>query len=251
MIPGKFIWKPVLQKMVTGKWKRFQMFPYDPCFPANLESAGLYLHVPFCRNLCPFCPYNRVEYDIELFRLYEEAVHQEIELYTPHLKDCEFISLYIGGGTPTVDLDGLLRILNHLKQNFSLSCDICIELHPANMESDCLYALKRAGVTMLSIGVESTSDKILKTIGRNHDGKTAIDSLRRAVKTDFESVNADLMFALPGQTIDDWEQDLMKVIEEGTAMDLSFDADEDYEEEEIVAGSSDQEEDSFPYPTLI
>ena len=215
MIPGKFFWKPAIQKMVTGQWHRFHMLPDEPSYPVNLKRAGLYLHVPFCKNLCPFCPYNRVEYDEDLYRHYEQAVHQEIELYTSHLKGCEFFSLYIGGGTPTVDLAGLLRILDHLKQNFSLSCDICIELHPANMESECLYELKRAGITMLSIGVESTSDRILKTIGRNHDGKTAIDSLRRAVATGFDSVNADLMFALPGQTIDDWELDLKKVIEEG------------------------------------
>jgi len=181
MLPAKFIWKPLIQKMVTGHWQRFRMRPGKPAFPHSLKQVGLYLHVPFCKNLCPFCPYHRIEYDEELFAQYEEAVHAEIELYTPSLKDCEFVSLYIGGGTPTVNMPGLLRILEHLKQRFSLSCDICIELHPSNMDGECLGALKDAGVTMLSIGVESTSDRILKNIGRNHDGETAIKSLRRAV----------------------------------------------------------------------
>lgn len=186
----------------------------EPAFPKNLKRLGLYLHVPFCKNLCPFCPYNRIEYDEKFFSQYEEAVHAEIELYTPHLKDCEFVSLYIGGGTPTVNLPGLLRIIDHLKQNFSLSCDICIELHPSNMDSECLAELKAAGVTMLSIGVESTSDRILKNIGRNHDGETALNSIRRAIKTGFDSVNVDLMFALPGQKLIDWEDDLKAVINE-------------------------------------
>ena len=215
MIPGKFIWKPIIQKMVTGHWKHFHMVPDAPSYPIDLKNLGLYLHIPFCKNLCPFCPYNRIEYDEELFQLYEQAVHEEIELYTLHIKKSEFVSLYIGGGTPTVNLAGLLRIINHLKQNFSLSCDICIELHPANMESECLELLKQAGITMLSICVESTSDIILKTIGRNHNGKTAIDSLRRAVATGFDSVNADLMFALPGQTLNDWELDLKRIIAAG------------------------------------
>jgi oxygen-independent coproporphyrinogen-3 oxidase len=215
MLPAKFIWKPLVQKMVTGHWKRFRMRPGKPAFPHSLKRVGLYLHVPFCKNLCPFCPYHRIEYDEELFAQYEEAVHAEIELYTPSLKDCEFVSLYIGGGTPTVNMLGLLRILDHLKQRFSLSCDICIELHPSNMDSECLGALKNAGVTMLSIGVESTSDRILKNIGRNHDGETAIKSLRRAVNTGFDSVNADLMFALPSQELQDWENDLKAVINEG------------------------------------
>lgn len=215
MLPAKFIWKPLIQKMVTGQWKRFRMFPDEPTFPNNIKRAGLYLHVPFCKNLCPFCPYNRVEYDESLFNLYEKGVHEEIELYTPYLKNCEFVSLYIGGGTPTINLAGLLKILDHLKQNFSLSCDICIELHPSNMDSACLNSLKDAGVTMLSIGIESTSDRILKRIGRNHDGKTALNSLRRAIRSGFDSVNADLMFALPDQTLKDWENDLRAVIEEG------------------------------------
>ncbi len=191
------------------------MLPDEPCFPENLKRTGLYLHVPFCKSLCPFCPYNRIEYDGELFSQYERAVHEEIELYTPYLRDREFVSLYIGGGTPTVDLAGLLRILNHLHQNFSLSCDICIELHPSNMDSESLDLLKDAGVSMISIGVESTSDSLLRRIGRNHDGKTALDSLRRAGNAGFDSVNADLMFALPGQTLKDWENDLRAVIGEG------------------------------------
>ncbi len=191
------------------------MLPAELPFPVNLKRAGLYLHIPFCKNLCPFCPYNRIEYDEELFKQYERAVHEEIEVYSPYLQGCEFVSLYIGGGTPTVNLQGLLRIIDHLRHNFSLTCDICIELHPANMDSECLGSLKDAGVTMLSIGVESTSDRILKNIGRNHDGKTALDSLRRAIGTGFDSVNADLMFALPGQALEDWEEDIRAVIEEG------------------------------------
>lgn len=191
------------------------MRPLEPAWPNNLKRAGLYLHVPFCKNLCSFCPYNRIEYDEKLFDQYERAVHEEIELYKSSLDGCEFVSLYIGGGTPTVNLNGLIRILSHLKEAFALSCDICIELHPGNMDTECLASLKNVGVSMLSVGVESTSDHILKTIGRNHDGETAIDALRRAVDVGFDSVNADLMFALPGQTLQDWEDDLRAVISEG------------------------------------
>ncbi len=215
MLPAKFIWKPMVQKIVTGQWNRFHMRPIEPALSDNLKHAGLYLHVPFCKNLCSFCPYNRVEYDEILFQQYERAIHEEIELYRQSLKSCDFVSLYIGGGTPTVNLCGLLRILDHLKSAFSLACDICIELHPGNMDTDCLSSLKGIGVTMLSVGVESTSDHILKNIGRNHDGKTAIDSLRRAVKIGFDSINADLMFALPGQSLQDWGNDLRAVIAEG------------------------------------
>ncbi len=187
----------------------------EPALPRNLKRVGLYLHVPFCKNLCAFCPYNRFEYDERLFEQYEKAVHEEIDLYKRHLENRDFVSLYIGGGTPTVNLKGLLRILKHLNSAFSLSCDICIELHPGSMDTECLESLKDHGITMLSVGVESTSDQILNNIGRNHDGNTALQSLRRAIAIGFDSVNADLMFALPGQTLQDWEDDLKAVIAAG------------------------------------
>jgi oxygen-independent coproporphyrinogen-3 oxidase len=211
----KRVWKPLLHRLVTGRWKHFHMLPVEPAFPSGLRQAGLYLHVPFCKNLCPFCPYNRQVFEKTMFARYERAVRQEIDLYTPYLRGMKFISLYIGGGTPTIDVDGLVRILEHLKGNLDLDCDICIELHPSNMSTRCLEELQRVGVNMLSIGVESTSDTILKTIGRNHDRRTALNSTRRAVEAEFASVNVDLMFALPGQTLQDWTNDLHAVMDLG------------------------------------
>jgi len=126
-----------------------------------------------------------------------------------------FSSLYIGGGTPTVNWRGLISILDHMRKNFNLSCDICVELHPANMDTDCLNALKDAGVTMLSIGVESTTDVLLELIKRNHDGKTAVNSVERALQVGFSSVNVDLMFALPGQRLGDWQTDVKTVVDLG------------------------------------
>lgn len=214
-IPAKRLWKPLVQRAVTGRWRRFRMLPEMPPFPAGLQNAGLYLHIPFCKNLCPYCPYHRVRYEESLFARFEEAVRREIELYAPHLQGVDFISLYIGGGTPTVEINGFKRIVNHLRDRFSLSGDICVELHPASMDDTCLSVLRDCGVTMVSIGVESTSDLLLKRIGRRHSGKEAVDAVRRAVQTTFDSINVDLMFALPGQTLEDWETDLRRLFAEG------------------------------------
>jgi oxygen-independent coproporphyrinogen-3 oxidase len=191
------------------------MLPEMPPFPSGLRNAGLYLHIPFCKNLCPYCPYHRVKYEEALFARFEEAVHREIEVYAPHLEGTEFVSLYIGGGTPTVDLDGFLRIVGHLRERFTPSGDICVELHPASMDDACLAALCNCGVTMVSIGVESTSDVLLKKIGRSHGGAEAVDAVKRAVEAGFEAINVDLMFALPGQTLEDWETDLRRLFAEG------------------------------------
>lgn len=215
MIPCKFLWKPLVQKAVTGKASRFCLMRQEPKWPKNLSFPGLYLHIPFCKNLCPYCPYNRVEYDESLFASYESAVKQEVDMYVHDLQGLPFVSLYVGGGTPTVNWKGLLRILDHMRRRLSLNCDICVELHPANMEKDCLVALKDMGVTMLSIGVESTSDILLERIQRSHDGSTAIHALKEALGVGFKSVNVDLMFALPGETLEDWKSDVRAVVDIG------------------------------------
>jgi len=156
-----------------------------------------------------------VEYDGDLFAAYERAVKQEIDLYAPFLKGLPFTSLYIGGGTPTVDWRGLIAVLDHFRRRLDLNCKISIELHPASMDEDCLRELKSAGVTCLSVGVESTSDRILRRIGRNHDGTTAIRAVDRALRLDFNSVNVDLMFALPGQTPGAWRTDVKTLVDLG------------------------------------
>lgn len=215
MIPGKRIWKPLIQKAVTGKSEKFLMTRITPGWPDDLSSPGLYLHVPFCKNLCPYCPYNRIKYDDELFLKYLEAVKQEIDLYAPFIKRNKFVSFYIGGGTPTVNWAGLVELLEYFRTSLTIDCDICIELHPSNMDDDCLQALKDLGINMLSIGVESTSDQTLERIGRSHDGRAAINAVERAIKIGFDSINADLMFALPGQSLDDWKSDIKTIISLG------------------------------------
>ncbi|HUU21943.1 MAG TPA: radical SAM protein [Phycisphaerae bacterium] len=219
--PARWVWKPLIKRAVTGGWATPPMRPADVTFPAQLKRLGLYLHVPFCHNLCPYCPYNRIKYDEALFGRYEAAVHQEIDLVARRMDEAfrgrdeprpRIVSLYIGGGTPTVVPEGLARLVTHLQEAFGAAGDICVELHPAAMDDACLDVLKGVGVTMLSIGVESLSDRLLELIGRSHDAATAEDAVRRAVALGFDAVNVDLMFALPGQTLDELDHDLQRVL---------------------------------------
>jgi oxygen-independent coproporphyrinogen-3 oxidase len=215
MMIAKSIWKPLLQKAVTGRARPFRLRRILPQWPDQLTSPGLYLHVPFCKNLCPYCPYHRVEYDEDLFAAYERAVKQEIDLYASCLQGKTYSSLYIGGGTPTVNWRGLLLILQHLRERIGPVSDICVELHPGSMAKDCLVALRNAGVTMLSIGVESTSDALLERIGRSHNAETGIAAVHRALEMGFRSVNVDLIFALPGQTLEEWQTDVRAIVDLG------------------------------------
>ncbi len=212
---GDLAWKPLLHRAVTGRWRRLRLTPSEVPWPAALRRPGLYLHVPFCRQLCPFCPYQRVKHDPERYRRYERAVRQEIELVAPHLRGADFCSLYVGGGTPTVDPGGLERILGHLLGAVGGVPEVCVELHPGEMDDACLDRLRRAGVTMVSIGAQSLSDDLLRRIGRSHDGATAHGAIARARRAGFRSVNVDLMFALPGQTLEAWEDDVRRVLDAG------------------------------------
>ncbi len=212
---GDFAWKPLLHRAVTGRWGRMRMAPSEVPWPSSLQRPGLYLHVPFCRHLCPFCPYNRFEYDHELYRRYERAVREEIDLLAPYLRGAEFCSLYVGGGTPTVDVDGLGRILGHVAATLGPVPERCVELHPADMDDACLEKLRRSGVTMISIGAQSLTDDLLHRIGRSHDGATAVSAIVRGKRAGFSVVNVDLMFSLPGQTEEAWESDVGRVLDAG------------------------------------
>jgi oxygen-independent coproporphyrinogen-3 oxidase len=136
-------------------------------------------------------------------------------LYAPHLKGTSIDTLYIGGGTPTVDPSGLLRIIRHIREVFPGSYDGCVELHPSSMDERCLRLLHEAGITRLSVGVESTQDRLLTLLGRSHDGGAGLDAVRRAVAAGFKAVNVDLMFALPTQTLAEWQSDLEAVLSLG------------------------------------
>ncbi len=211
----KKIWKPLLHRAVTGRWKRFVMERHPVPFPAKMITPGLYLHVPFCKELCPYCPYNREKYTEEKFKAFQQAVLKEIDLYAQNTSQQKYQSFYIGGGTPTLEPYGLNTIIKHVKQAFSFTGDICIELHPAEMEQNCLDALKEIGVTLVSVGVQTTDDTLLKLIGRKHDGQTAMDAVKRAVAAGFDSVNVDLMFALPTQTLEQLNKDLEFILDAG------------------------------------
>lgn len=218
--PLRWVWKPLFRRYATGGWGRFRMRPGEASFPPRLDRLGLYLHVPFCRKLCAHCPYNRVPYDPDLYRRFEEAAGEEIRIAARRLEEARrdgpggrpsIASLYVGGGTPTVEPESLLRLLRRMAEAFGPAGDVSIELHPAAGDSS-IALLKEAGVTMVSVGAQSFTDRILQAIGRSHDAAAAEETVRRAVAARFDTVNVDLMFALPGQTLEDLDRDLARAL---------------------------------------
>ena len=186
-------------------------FVFEP--PRSLElpqvsSADLYIHVPFCKSLCPYCPYNRVLYDAARVPPYIKAMHAEIDRYFSLLGAVEVDSIYIGGGTPTTILDELGPILEHIRRRFRHRGIIAVETTPDDLDSENLCKLRALGVNLLSIGVQSFDDRYLRLIGRKYRASILRPVISNALSAGFNAVNLDLMFALPGQTTDEALADL-------------------------------------------
>ncbi|MBX7256170.1 MAG: radical SAM protein [Candidatus Hydrogenedentes bacterium] len=182
----------------------------------KIHSLGIYVHVPFCERICPYCPYNKEIYRDGLAKEYVRAVKKEIDSYGELLDGKPVTSLYIGGGTPTTMLrTGLVDLIGHLRNGINLQCGIHMESHPNHLSSDNLDELKAMGVRHLSIGVESLVDRHLKLLQRPYTVEEVKAAVRRAVSQGFDCVNVDVMFALPEQTYREIEELGYRVVDLG------------------------------------
>ena len=181
---------------------------YDPRLSfADCEGLGLYVHIPFCKSLCTFCPYCKTVYEEELANRYVDALLEEIRLVTAHLTEKKTVtSLYFGGGTPTLVAHRLAEIIRELERHFTITDGIGVELHPDTVTVPVLQTLKEAGVTRISIGIQSFQPKFQALLGRRPVSPAALAEALAAVP--FETVSMDFIFALPGQTFADLQEDM-------------------------------------------
>ena len=167
----------------------------------EFDELGIYMHIPFCNQICPYCPYNKEIHSDEACRKYVKAIIKEIDYYAPLLTNKPVTNFYIGGGTPTTMLGkGIEEIINHIYKRFNMQCWIHMESHPNHLTHENLNAIEAMGVKYLSIGVEAFQDRHLKRIERPYTVKEVKKSVERAFGKNFECVNIDYMFDLPEQT---------------------------------------------------
>ncbi len=174
----------------------------------------MYLHIPFCEELCPYCSFNRVVFREELARPYFKALRKEIMMY----KDLgyNFQGLYVGGGTPTVLIDELVLTLNLIKETYDVN-EISVETNPNHLTETILASLKAVGVNRLSVGVQTFDDNLLKIIERYHkygSGQEITERLR-STQGIFQTLNVDMIFNFPTQTLDILEKDLSTLVNLG------------------------------------
>ena len=210
----KFI-KNNIRKFLVGKEQIFKFIshkdePLDYSSLKKLEKTNLYIHIPFCKSMCPYCPYNRVLFQEDKLERYFLALHKEIDLYHDMMGPIQVESIYIGGGTPTNAIDYLGSLIAHIKEKFNFTGNLAIETTVADINKENLDKLKLLGVNLLSIGVQSFNDHYLKLLGRNYPSTMITNAVKLIDTYDFETVNIDLMFAFPNQNEDQLLADLNK-----------------------------------------
>lgn len=173
-------------------------------------TTSAYIHIPFCDNICTYCDFcKRYNYD-EVIDKYLWALENDIkDNYHGELLK----TIYIGGGTPScLNKNSLIKLMKIIKLlKFDSEYEFTFECNPESITEEKLIILKNNGVNRISIGVESTNDKYLKYLGRNHDFKMVKEKIK-LIKKYFNNINVDLIYALLNETINDLKKDLEKII---------------------------------------
>lgn len=179
-----------------------QQLPFSEC-----DNLGLYVHIPFCKSICNFCPYCKVAYFKDKCDRYIDALIKEIHLVGKQINTKkEVTSLYFGGGTPVLAVDRLKEIIDAINKHYIITEGIGIELHPDNVTVPVLQKLKDAGITKISIGIQSFREKYQEILGRKTVNISEMAKALAAIK--FETVSMDFIFALPEQTFQDLKSDI-------------------------------------------
>lgn len=179
---------------------------------SSLPPLSLYVHLPWCIRKCPYCDFNSHEMrsDDMPEQRYIDALVADLEAALPLVWGRTVHSIFLGGGTPSLfSPQAIDRLLADIRARLKLSadCEITLEANPGTFEKDRFRAFRSAGVTRLSVGVQSFNDEHLKAIGRVHDRAQAMAALEEAARS-FDTFNLDLMYALPGQTQAQLRQDV-------------------------------------------
>lgn len=173
------------------------------------------MHIPFCKRKCNYCDFISYAGKEDLIDEYVTSLCKELEQTIP-IFDFRLSTIYIGGGTPTLlepkHFDKIIRtLIGHWKLDIG-NFEVSIESNPSTADKQKLKELRQLGINRLSIGVQSFNDDHLRTLGRIHDTRTALNFYNDARSAGFENINIDLIFALPGQTFSDWQSDLNQAL---------------------------------------
>ena len=175
------------------------------------NKIGIYVHIPFCKKKCDYCDFISYCGKDDLIEKYVDSVKKEIE----HVKiKSEITTIYIGGGTPSyINSKFIVQILEKIKEkNVAQDAEITIEVNPGTVTQEKLQDYIDCGINRISIGLQTTSDELLKQIGRIHNYEQFLETYKMAKKVGFKNINVDLMLGLPNQRIIDLKESLENVL---------------------------------------
>lgn len=184
----------------------------------NKEELGIYIHIPFCKKKCYYCDFISYCDKNELIDKYIECLKKEIINFAQKYKDVyDITTIYIGGGTPSSInekyIKNIIDTINNNIVNIKKIKEITIEVNPGTITKEKIEQYKMARINRISIGLQSTNNKLLEEIGRIHDFDEFLETYNMARKVGFKNINVDLMLGLPNQTIRDLSNSVDKIIQ--------------------------------------
>lgn len=181
-----------------------------------MTPTSLYVHIPFCVSKCAYCDFNSVVAPEELRERYHQALLREFARTGAFYHQRRIETIYFGGGTPTITpTPKLCELLRHIRRHYDVAADaeISIEANPGTVTTDSLGTLREMGFNRLSLGVQSLDDHELRQLGRCHSAAQAREAICAARAAGFDNLSVDLINCLPGQTLEQWLQTLLGVLE--------------------------------------
>ncbi len=183
---------------------------------AEKKPLGIYIHVPFCRSKCVYCDfYSVTNKDDKLLDAYLDAICTHIKETGALAPNYHVDTVYFGGGTPSFfGADGMAAILAAIRKSFhvDLRAEITFEANPDSISPRLLRKLKSEGFNRVSLGVQCDNDEILKKLGRPHNFEQVVNAVKRIRRAGYKNLSLDLIYGLPGQTLESWEKTLENVI---------------------------------------
>lgn len=179
-----------------------------------MERFGIYIHIPFCEKKCKYCDFISFPFDEDKYEKYIKSLISEIRYREKNVTK-KVSTVYIGGGTPScIDSKYIISIIEELRKSFFIEKDaeITIEINPGTINRNKLLDYKKAGINRISIGLQSTENRLLKLIGRIHNYEEFLETYELAKEIGFTNINIDLMLALPTQTLNELIESVNKII---------------------------------------
>ena len=176
--------------------------------------ASIYIHIPYCKKQCTYCNFHfRIAQNDKEEML--KSIKKEIEMRQPYLNGATISSIYLGGGTPSIlNKEEIESLVNTVYCNFTIDkgTEITLECNPDDLNAQMLADLKEIGINRLSIGIQSFDDEDLKFMNRSHNAKEALGCIQLAKKAGFNNITIDLIYGLPNQSNENWEDNLTQML---------------------------------------